>query len=88
VFEGTAGSETFQGCRQGRHSPAHFAGRSSSFEGFVPGSLLVRSANHVVTGFTIPSDNARQAHIHVLVYNLFVPDPGRRTVKRQKGETA
>jgi hypothetical protein len=59
-----------------------------SVEGFVAGSLQERAANHFVTRFTIPSDGARHANIHMLVYNLFVPDPGRRTVKRQKGQTA
>jgi hypothetical protein len=37
-----------------------------------------------MTRFTIPSDDAPQANIHILVHNLFVPEPGRRTVKRQK----
>jgi hypothetical protein len=55
-----------------------------SIEGFVQGSLQVRSANQCVARFTIPSDGARRAHIHVLAYNLFVPDPGKRTVKRHK----
>lgn len=59
----------------------------SSVEGFVAGSLQARNANHFVTRFTIPSDGARQANIHILLYNLFVPDPGRRTMKRQKGQT-
>ena len=58
-----------------------------SVEGFAAGSLQERAANHFLTRFTIPSDDARQANIHVLIYNLFVPDPGRRTVKRQKGPT-
>jgi hypothetical protein len=55
-----------------------------SVEGFVTGALRESAANHFVTRFTIPSDGARQANIHILVYNLFVPEPGRRTVKRQK----
>lgn len=58
-----------------------------SVEGFAAGSLQERAANHFLTRFTIPSDDARQANIHVLIYNLFVPDPGRRTVKRQKEPT-
>ena len=58
-----------------------------SIHGFVSGSLQVRSANHFVARFTIPSDDVRQAHTHILVYNLFVSDPGRQTVKRRKGET-
>lgn len=61
---------------------------ASSIDGFVPGSLQVPNANHLVARFTIPSDSARQAYVHVLVYNLFVPDPGRRMVRRQKGDTA
>ena len=52
-------------------------------EGFVPISLQTRRANHFVARFAIPSDVARQANIHVLVFNLFVPDPAKRTVKRQ-----
>jgi hypothetical protein len=51
--------------------------------GFAPGSLQTRSANHFVTRFAIPSDPTRQANIHVLVFNLFVPDAGKRAVKRQ-----
>lgn len=52
-------------------------------EGFVAGSLRERAANHFVARFTIPSDAARQAEIDVLVYNLYVPDPGKRMVKRR-----
>lgn len=53
-------------------------------DGFVGSSLKVRSPNHFVARFTIPSDDARQATIHVLAYNLFVADQGRRAVKRPK----
>lgn len=53
-----------------------------SAEGFVAGSLNEKAANHFVTRFTIPSDEARQANIHVLVYNLYVPEPPRRVVRR------
>jgi hypothetical protein len=56
-------------------------------EGFVTGSLQSRSANHFVARFTIPSDAARQANIHVLVFNVFVPEAGKRTVKRQPSKT-
>jgi hypothetical protein len=48
-------------------------------DGFVPGSLQTKVANHFVARFTIPSDNARQAFIHV-VYNLYVSEPGKRMV--------
>ena len=51
-------------------------------EGFVPGSLDEKGANHFAARFTVPSDPARHVSIHVIVYNLFVPEPGRRTVKR------
>jgi hypothetical protein len=63
-------------------------GTVGSIDGFVNGSLQAQGPNHFIARFTVPSDAERQAHVHVLVYNLFVPDPGRRTVKRQKGETA
>jgi hypothetical protein len=53
----------------------------SAVDGFGLGSLQVRSPNHVVARFSIPTDSARQAEVHVLVYNLFVADPGRRIVK-------
>jgi hypothetical protein len=53
-------------------------------EGFVPGSLQTTAANHFVARFTVPSDDARQASIHVLVYNLHVSEPGKRMVKRQQ----
>jgi hypothetical protein len=53
-------------------------------EGFVPGSLQTEAANHFVTRFAIPSDGARLASIHVLVYNLFTSEPGKRMVKRQQ----
>lgn len=56
-------------------------------EGFVPGSLQTRAANHFVARFTIPSDDARQASIHVLVYNLYVSEPGKRMVRRQQATT-
>jgi hypothetical protein len=62
------------------------AGRDtiSTAEGFVTNSLKARSANHLVARFTIPSDVARQANLHVLIFNLFVPEPAKRTVKRQQ----
>jgi hypothetical protein len=58
-----------------------------SIDGFVQGSLQVQSANHMITHFTIPSDSARHAHVHVLVYHLFVADPGRRVVRRRKADS-
>jgi hypothetical protein len=51
-------------------------------EGFVKGSLQQLATNHFAARFAIPSDAARRANIRVLAYNLFVPEPGRRTVKR------
>jgi hypothetical protein len=58
-----------------------------TLEGFVAGSIQEKAANHFSARFTIPSDGARQANIHVLVYNVFAPDPGKRAVKRQKGQS-
>lgn len=52
-------------------------------EGFVGGAVRERTANHFIAHFTIPSDARRYAEIHVLAYNLHVPDAGRRTVKRR-----
>ncbi len=51
-------------------------------EGVVAGSVQATSPNHFIARFAIPSDNARQAYVHVLAYNLFVPDPGKRAVKK------
>ena len=45
-----------------------------SLDGFGPGSLRESASNHFVTRFAILSDPARHANIHVLVYNLFVPE--------------
>lgn len=55
----------------------------STTDGFASGSLQTRNANHFVARFAIPSDTARQANIHVLVFNLFVAEPGKRVVKRR-----
>jgi hypothetical protein len=52
--------------------------------GFVAGSAQKGADNHTQARFSIPSDDARQATIHVLVYNLYTAAPGRRTVKRAK----
>lgn len=52
-------------------------------DGFVAGTLRERAANQFVARFSIPSDDARQASIHVLVYNLYVVEAGRRMVKRK-----
>jgi hypothetical protein len=51
-------------------------------EGFVLGSLQAKSDNHFAARFTIPSADARQATIHVLVFNLYTADAGKRVVKR------
>ena len=53
-------------------------------EGYVAGTLQNRAANQFVARFTIPSDDVRQASIHVLVYNLYVGRPGRRMVRHEK----
>jgi hypothetical protein len=55
----------------------------STCEGFAAGTLLQRAANHFVARFSILSDTARQATLHVLVYNLHVADPGGRVVKKK-----
>ena len=52
-------------------------------DGFINGTLQTRAPNHFVARFTIPSDGARTATIHVLVYNLFVAEAGKRVVKRK-----
>jgi len=56
----------------------------SSVEGFVEGSLRSKADNQFLARFTIPTDEARHASVHVLVYNLYTPEPGRRTVRRAK----
>jgi hypothetical protein len=38
--------------------------------------------NHFVARFSIPSDPGRQAELHVLVYNLYVEQPGKRQTRR------
>ncbi len=58
-----------------------------NIDGFCPRSLQTKAANHFVARFTIPSDDARQASIHVLVYNLYVSEPGKRMVRRQQATT-
>ena len=52
-------------------------------QGFMPESLRQTGEHHFVARFAIPSDEARTAEIHILVYNLYLPDPGRRAVKRR-----
>lgn len=55
-------------------------------DGFGAGTLQERAANHFVARFSIPSDGARMATIHVLVYNLYIADTVKRVVKR-KGQS-
>lgn len=55
-----------------------------TLDGFVPGSLQEKAANHFAARFTIPSDAARQASIRILVYNLYSADPSRRQVKKKR----
>ena len=51
--------------------------------GCVPESLHQMDEHHFVARFAIPSDEARAAEIHILVYNLYLPNPGRRAIKRR-----
>lgn len=53
-------------------------------DGYMVASLQSRDANHWVARFTIPSDPDRHANINVIVYNLYVVEPARRTVRRPK----
>lgn len=53
-------------------------------EGCVRGTRQSRAENHTIARFTIRSDEVRQATIHVLVYNLYTDEPGRRILKRRK----
>ena len=52
-------------------------------KGFMPESLRQMGEHHFIARFAIPSDKARTAEIYILVYNLYLPDPGRRAVKRR-----
>ncbi len=54
-----------------------------SGDGYVAGSLRERAANHFVARFTIPSDQARQAEVHVLAYNIHVAERPRRQVRKR-----
>jgi len=51
--------------------------------GYIQSTLRQVDERHFVARFTIPNDEARTAEIHIFVYNLYVPDPGGRTVKRR-----
>lgn len=51
-------------------------------DGFVGGTLQDRAPNHFVARFSIPSDGPRTATVHVLAYNLYVAETGRRVAKR------
>jgi hypothetical protein len=51
-------------------------------DGFVPGSLRELDENHFTARLSLPGDNARQATIHVITYNLYASAPAKRTVKR------
>lgn len=70
-------------CRQFEATPQAFAQLTE--EGLrdvmLNGSLRRVAEHHFVVRVTIPSDESRSAEIHVLVYNLYVPQPGRRVVK-------
>ncbi len=52
-------------------------------EGFV-GTVTRRGENHSAGRWTLTSDDARQATIHVLVYNLFSGSAGARMLKKPK----
>lgn len=54
-------------------------------DGFSNGTLQERAPNHFVARFAIPSDGARTATIHVLVYDLYVAEAGKRVVRRKPG---
>ena len=57
--------------------------RLRGLQGCLPESLHRADEHHFVASFAIPSDEARTAEIHILVYNLYLPNPGRRAVKRR-----
>ena len=57
--------------------------RLPSLQGYLPESLHQMDEHHFVARFAIPSDEARAAEIHILVYNLYLPNQGRRAVKRR-----
>jgi hypothetical protein len=50
-------------------------------DGFVAGSMKQVAENHTLARFSIPSDDAKQATIVVLAYNLYTPNQGKRTVR-------
>lgn len=52
-----------------------------AIDGFVPGTLRRQSENRFVGRVQIPSDDARQVTIHVLVYNLYLPRQESRTAR-------
>lgn len=52
-------------------------------EGYAERTLRNLSENHFAARFTIPSDGARQAELHVFVYNLYAPRVGKRQTKRE-----
>jgi hypothetical protein len=59
----------------------------STTDGFASSSLQRRGAKHFVARFAIRSDTARQANVHVLAFNLFVPEQGKRVVKRRTSKS-
>ena len=44
---------------------------------------MARAATNTCYRAPTPSDEARAAEIHILVYNLYLPNQGRRAVKRR-----
>jgi len=50
--------------------------------GYVQGSIRKVDERHFAARFTVPSDAARTAEIHIVLYNVYAPEPGRRAIKR------
>lgn len=59
-----------------------------SLPGYVAGSLRAITPGRLAARFSIPSDPAKHAEIHVLAYNLFAAAPPRRQVKAPRKEPA
>ena len=51
-------------------------------DGCASATLRRLADNHFVARFSIPSDPGRQAEVHVLVYNLYVEQHGKRQTRR------
>jgi hypothetical protein len=53
-------------------------------KGFAKSTLHGVAGNHFRARFSIPSDEARQAEIHVIAYNLYVQESGKRQTRPSK----